>query len=355
MPLVQRFKTARIFKRSARLKGRPAWQDVMPDSQAGRDAYVIAAKYEDRFSRAFLKAMRELITEADREPFIEAWRKQSVVAIENALPFFDYGEIQTDNNPIWSKFMSTLSGAYKAVIDAAGKDATRLMNKKFKINVQWTMDAGEGQTGVVQKAELTAADMMVPVNPYSVKWINDQSLGLVENTITLQQKDVLQDILTDALERGVRPTSIFDSIMENIGLTRRGYRATLRRRAMLEEAGFAADEVESRVGKYRQKLLKARAHSIARTETIRAQAQGRRAVWQIAQDGGQLPEVKRVWMSPPTGPNPQAPCPICLGLDGTEAKLNESYQSDVIGPVEGPPAHPNCRCTEIIERVEPKS
>ena len=60
MPLVQAYKAAR---RSRRLKGRPEWQDVLPPEKELRDAYAIAARHVNRFSRAFLGVSRGLLTD----------------------------------------------------------------------------------------------------------------------------------------------------------------------------------------------------------------------------------------------------------------------------------------------------
>jgi hypothetical protein len=39
--------------------------------------------------------------------------------------------------------------------------------------------------------------------------------------------------------------------------------------------------------------------------------------------------------------------PICAELDGTEVEMGELFSSE-LGDVEGPPLHPNCRCTLAV-------
>lgn len=86
----------------------------------------------------------------------------------------------------------------------------------------------------------------------------------------------------------------------------------------------------------------ARANVIARTESMTAANEGQRQGWDQAVEEGLLPaDAKRVWIATDVGP-----CPICEGLDGQEATLGDEYDDAAGGA--GPPAHPNCRCTEGI-------
>jgi hypothetical protein len=86
---------------------------------------------------------------------------------------------------------------------------------------------------------------------------------------------------------------------------------------------------------------KARAALIARTEVLRAAHAGQRLAWDQAVDEGFLSgDERRVWIATPINP-----CPLCQELDGKTAQLGKDYPLD---GGEGPPLHPNCRCTEGI-------
>ena len=85
-----------------------------------------------------------------------------------------------------------------------------------------------------------------------------------------------------------------------------------------------------------------RAQLIARTETMLAVHGGRRDVWEQAQEDGTLAKsARRVWVTA----EDDLACPICVPLDGKRAKVGGEYP----GGVQGPPAHPNCRCTEALQ------
>lgn len=86
----------------------------------------------------------------------------------------------------------------------------------------------------------------------------------------------------------------------------------------------------------------ARAELIARTEAMTAVNEGQRQAWAQAEDEGLLTGDERVeWIATSDA------CPeICEPLDGTTRPLDGEYDNPDGG--DGPPAHPNCRCTEGI-------
>jgi hypothetical protein len=85
----------------------------------------------------------------------------------------------------------------------------------------------------------------------------------------------------------------------------------------------------------------ARAEEIARTETMTASNVGQQDAWDQAVDDGLLTgdEVQE-WIVTPD----DRLCPICEGLEGVQAGLGEMFAADG-EQYDGPPAHPNCRCT----------
>lgn len=83
-----------------------------------------------------------------------------------------------------------------------------------------------------------------------------------------------------------------------------------------------------------------RAQVIARTESMTAANEGNRQGWDQAVNEGLLTgDERRVWIATSDA------CPQCDELDGEETSLDGSYSGD---GEDGPPLHPNCRCTEGI-------
>lgn len=86
----------------------------------------------------------------------------------------------------------------------------------------------------------------------------------------------------------------------------------------------------------------ARANVIARTESMRAANGGQREAWLQAVDSGLLSgRARRTWIATPD----EGVCPLCEALDGQTADLDGEYPDD---GGDGPPLHPNCRCTEGV-------
>lgn len=91
-----------------------------------------------------------------------------------------------------------------------------------------------------------------------------------------------------------------------------------------------------------------RALSIAVTETTRAYWEGNRiAGVEMAKEFPDIPVVK-IWFTN----NDDLVCPICGPLDGMEVELYDGFTTGEGEGLDGPPAHPNCRCwTEVTTKV----
>lgn len=88
-----------------------------------------------------------------------------------------------------------------------------------------------------------------------------------------------------------------------------------------------------------------RAEAIARTEVMRASNAGHQAAWQQALGEGLLDDgTKQVWVTTPD----DRLCPICEGMEGETAPLGGTFTVDG-EEIDGPPAHPNCRCVVALE------
>jgi hypothetical protein len=128
------------------------------------------------------------------------------------------------------------------------------------------------------------------------------------------------------------------------GLTPRYANAVFNRSAKIADdlldrgiTGVKALEITKKKSQtYANKLRRARAKNIARTEIIKAQTQGRQAAFQQAASAGLVdPSKARVqWLT-----SPMDACPVCTPMNGQTVRLGEGFS---IGE---PPAHPSCRCT----------
>lgn len=332
MTLVQQYAGLRVWK--AR---KPEWQDVKPDTPEGRETYAIAAKFESRFARVWSEAVKEMLPAKIPKGFREAIGQQSVVEAFQILdPLRDKA---------FEQFCINIENEYAAVIQASGDEATEDLNKRFKVNLGFAI--AKSMKDVREAAKL----FTIPVNPYSIEWMESRSLQLVKD-FKQQQTETIQEILSRNFEEGMRAELVYEDIKDNIGLLPRELQAVENRKALMVEQGYTKTEIKSHAAWYRNELLKQRAERIARTETIQAQARGRLDAWKVARDAGRLPPVEREWHAPPPGPSPNRPCKICIDLHGKRAGLSGTYASAYLGAVETPPAHPNCRCSEVLVRAK---
>lgn len=136
-------------------------------------------------------------------------------------------------------------------------------------------------------------------SPEAIKWARERAAELAKD-LSDTTRDDIKTAIADSLEFGDDP---YDDILDAVG-------------------------------------SEARASVIARTETMMAANEGQRQSWEQAVEDGLLPEgAQKVWIAT------SGCCDECDALDGTHVDLDEEYPDE---GGDGPPLHPNCRCTEGI-------
>ena len=153
-----------------------------------------------------------------------------------------------------------------------------------------------------------------------------------------ETKKAIRLIIRRSIREGIAPRDAAKLIKEAVGLNRPQMVALADYVGRLPEGMPAA--VKFRVyKKYRTKLRARRAVMIARTEVIDALNLGAEVAWKQAQGQGLLGEdARKEWITTPVGA-----CNVCLALNGTSVQIGEKFDTPR-GAVNGPTAHPNCRC-----------
>lgn len=160
--------------------------------------------------------------------------------------------------------------------------------------------------------------------------------------ITDTTRQGIQATIARSIRDGIPPAEAARIIRPTIGLTDRQAMTVINYRFSLLEEGADADVVAKAAERYAAKLLRKRSETIARTETIRAGREGRDETWRQAKAEGLLPETaKRRWVIT----DDDRLCPACEPLGGVEVGLDEGFPQ---GGGDGPPLHPNCRCTTVL-------
>jgi hypothetical protein len=173
----------------------------------------------------------------------------------------------------------------------------------------------------------------------------DKRVGNLVEGITSDAKANLRTMVSRAFTERLTPKQVADEIKGSIGLHDRYTNALRNYKEGLIQQGKEPDVVDRMAGKYEERLLDARALTVARTEIRQATNYGQRAVWKEAADQGFIDKNKARRIYVVDG----APCEICEPMDGQETTLDEPFHTADGEPVEPGEVHPNCECIEILE------
>lgn len=224
----------------------------------------------------------------------------------------------------------TVAASLQTVATLAGRASQLQMRVRKADDDDPELPLGGASVELVFNVENTAGQL----------WARRQAGRLIQDVDT-ESLAVVQDVIAEGLRTGEDYGRRAQRIKDAVGLNRRQAGALERYRLALEEAQLVSARVERQTNRYRERLLKARAETIARTETIAASNQGAMMYWETLVQDGTIPRERafKVWVVTPD----DRLCPICEPLAGKEVPLADSFVSKV-GMVNAPPAHPNCRC-----------
>lgn len=183
------------------------------------------------------------------------------------------------------------------------------------------------------------------VNPRAVAYVQAHTAELIVD-ITRTQREAIRQAIGRVIGAEISATTAEKHIRSVIGLTPRMESAAWSFRARTMAQGIPVRRADRLFESYRTKLVKARAETIARTETIQALSAGRVEAWQQAIDAGVLPAgSEKKWIV--TGDDRL--CPVCRAMTGERADMEGGTFS---GGVLFPPRHPRCRCAVTIVRAK---
>lgn len=165
--------------------------------------------------------------------------------------------------------------------------------------------------------------------------------NVVENLITEISDETeknIRNVVATAVREGIPVYDAARTIRPLIGLTSSQGQAVLKYRTELVDNGLTLEKVNDKVDAYSDELLRGRADSIARTEILDALQAGQDEAWAQAQDAGLLSDnaTKEVILTDDA-------CEECVGIaEEGPVPIDDDFSED------GPPFHPQCRCTTAI-------
>lgn len=289
---------------SVKKSRKPRWVTTPAADPKVRSIYTRAGKYQPVMTRDYMWFARNALKMANRDAIRQAYEsgREQIAASELA------------SSPALFSLQMRFSRRYETVIADVGNSEARARNWRLRYRVEKNLLASVGG---------------VEVSPLAQRYVSDRSAMRVAE-ISNQQQAALRRLFAFLLESNepwARAVPIIESI---VGLTERETGWVLNRRS----AGENSDEFAAR-------LLRKRAERIARTEIMDALAEGQISTWREAHQTGEIPiDTRKQWNTMDLGPRTSD---ICTDLADAVVPLNEQFQSAIVGPIDRPPAHPNCR------------
>jgi len=298
-----------------------------------------------------------------------------------------------------------ITSAQTILAIAAGSAASDALESQFSnVGAAWQegfQEAGRQRaddlSGQVQGPLGTVRVSLDPGNEQMAARMREGRAKLVRE-ITDQQRQVVENVVQDGLNRGINPRETARNVRQSIGLTAKQEQAVRNYREMLQgahrrdfdafdrnrQAGTLDDylgydlrdrrfdgslrsaiqndtplsdsQVDRMTERYRQRMLRHRSEVIARTESLRAMSEGKDAALRQAVDEGQIREdqIRRKWRTARDSRVRENHRAI-PGMNPDGVGLNEAFDAP-LGPLrfprdpQGSPAQTiQCRCVTLDE------
>lgn len=240
-------------------------------------------------------------------------------------------------------------------------------------------ESGRATVGMIPAAAVVNADFAFDtLNPATVDFIRNYELNLIRQ-VSEGTREAIRNKLRRDIVAGVNPRRTAKEVGETVGLTARqelaiqNYRRALEeldpqalerqlrdrrfdgsiRRAINSGRPLTRQQIERMVARYRERFIRYRATTIARTESMRAVTVGQRSAVRQMLASGAIDDsrVRRFWVPTYDGRTRDSHREI-PGLNEEGVKMDEPYVTP-LGPLMFP-RDPNgtgdntinCRCTE---------
>lgn len=290
----------------------------------------IADRLEPQVRNRFLgavEAMQDAMDE-NRDAIIRALRSGNVEAALREIP--------------WDVFRGRFAGAgdelrglMLAAMEATGKLAAEEVAASAGVEIAFDI---ENRRAIAAAAERAAT---------------------LVREISEGQRETVREIAARGIREGRTPDrELYTEIRERIGLTQRQEASLESFRQRLVEEGASEVQVARRVERQRNALMRRRATTIGRTETIWASNAGNHELIQqtVEQGIASRQSIRRFWVTTPD----ERLCPICEPMphldDNQKVGPDDVFTlGDFSGTVTHAPAHPMCRCGVGWEIEDPSA
>lgn len=184
------------------------------------------------------------------------------------------------------------------------------------------------------------------LNAYSMDYLKQHGAKLVTQ-VSQETKAAIRKTIETVLLEGKSYKSAAREIKAVIGLTLPQQQALANLKSTLVKQELNQSAIQSAIEKRTQTMIRERADTIARTETFSAISRGRQALWQqLKNDGVIETTTQRIWL---TANDERVDCSICKPMNNQKQLIDANFETGDGQSIDAPPAHPNCRCTVILD------
>jgi hypothetical protein len=278
----------------------------------------IADKLEPSLKRAFLTSMLKFQGKIALGALEAAINVGKIPAIVNSLP---WGVLREELGAHMSRML-------RSAISSVGGAVATEVNATLGIDIGFTLES-----------------------PLSVAWQKKYLPSFLKDVERVSRNGIAAKLQQAfSTEGGMSPRQLAQAIKRDVGLTERQMAGVDRFHTRLVNQGVSPAQIETRVARFSAAHRSRRALTIARTETIRAANQGQRLVYEHAVKEGhaKLKSVRQRWL---VTPDDRLDIEICEPMEGQVVGLREPFIDGAGAAVDGPPAHPMCRCAVSMEFV----
>lgn len=212
------------------------------------------------------------------------------------------------------------------------------------IRASFLRGAREGERELRQVEVRIRFDAM---NPHAATFARTQSSQLITQ-IDDSQREAVRNLIETSVSNGRTIQDIARDIRHVVGLRDDQVTALSNYRERITERGrFTVDQIESKVRRYADALLRQRGELIARTEVLHAANQGQLETWMEAQRQGTLGnDWRKKWVLTPD----ELLCESCEAMEDEVAEFDEVFENELGETAMVPPLHPNCRCSLVLTK-----
>lgn len=322
------------------LKTQPEWKAI----------HDVADKYMPYVKKCYIAAFKKL-----RESInIDKLSESSIQLMDTSID--------------WSVFRTACEKNYeiigRAILDSGTQASFYLSHQNFWTRNQSVRkdstgdgpkDAGANHetfivpeiisTATIGQYEISAIGSFNVRNPKAVNWTIDYVGGNIRE-VEEETRKAVRVIIEEALKYGGHPYETAREIRQHIGLTERQTMSILNYQRKLDESGRSQTRVDNMVDSQIRRMIRMRAETIARTETIDAANQGQLLHWEDMAEKGYIDTryIKKKWSTTPD----DRLCPVCMAISGEIADINQSFSWGGMRPTR----HPKCRCSISLVEVK---